>query len=407
MPIVYASSVIVRTDVQLILERRNLNSEERHSARFERRKAAREAKKQQILEPYNDFDKVFSYKHLNHSYRETIQGVAWKASTQKYIMSYLLNNYKTYKILQNGLYESDRFFEFDLMERGKKRHIRSVTINERVVQRCLCDYCLVPALSRSFIYDNAASLKDKGYTFSKNRASKHLQSYYRHNNFSNEGWVLAFDFSSYFDNIEHEMIKNKVRQAIHDEKLLAQTFHFVDVFGERGLGLGSQVSQILALTAANRLDHYIKEILRIRYYGRYMDDGYLIHNNKQYLQYCLAQIREKCKELGIIINEKKTKIVKLKQGFVFLKCHFYLTPTGRVVKHIYHRSVVKMRRKLKTFAAWIEAREMTQKQMQEAYASWKAYARQFDAWHTRCAMQKLYNDLFLPRKEMTTCQQTQ
>ena len=46
-------------------------------------------------------------------------------------------------------------------DRHELRHIRSVHINERVVQRCLCDYSLVPVLSRSFVYDNGASIKIK------------------------------------------------------------------------------------------------------------------------------------------------------------------------------------------------------------------------------------------------------
>lgn len=74
--------------------------------------------------------------------------------------------------------------------------------------------------------------------------------------------------------------------------------HFIDAFGDVGLGLGSQISQTFALASADRLDHYIKEVLRIKGYGRYMDDGYLIHHSKAYLQKCLSQIEQICNALG-------------------------------------------------------------------------------------------------------------
>lgn len=47
---------------------------------------------------------------------------------------------------------------------------------------------------------------------------------------------------------------------------------------------------LFALLYLNNLDHFIKEKLGIKYYGRYMDDFFLIHEDKAYLQYCRAEI---------------------------------------------------------------------------------------------------------------------
>ena len=41
----------------------------------------------------------------------------------------------------------------------------------------------------------------------------------------------------------------------------------------KGLCLGSQISQILAVSIPNKLDHYIKDICGVKHYIRYMDDG--------------------------------------------------------------------------------------------------------------------------------------
>lgn len=41
---------------------------------------------------------------------------------------------------------------------------------------------------------------------------------------------------------------------------------------------------------------FIKKQLHIKYYGRYMDDFYLMYENREYLKYCMEEIKKKCKE---------------------------------------------------------------------------------------------------------------
>lgn len=60
---------------------------------------------------------------------------------------------------------------------------------------------------------------------------------------------------------------------------------WIDNFdGDKGLGPGSQAVQVFALDTLDSMDHFIKEVLGIKYYGRYMDDAYLIHESKDYLK---------------------------------------------------------------------------------------------------------------------------
>lgn len=370
-----------------------MTSEERKEARYQRRVAARKAKKRAACAAYDDFATVFSYAKLYRSYKCCRRGVAWKASVQKYITNAPLNILYTFRELEAGKFRSPGFYEFDLYERGKHRHIRSTGIMERVVQRCLCDNALVPMVGRSFIYDNGASMKDKGYDFSVRRLICHLQQHYRKH--GNDGYILLYDFSKFFDNVSHELIKADLHRKFSDGKILALTEHFIDAFGEKGMGLGSQISQVLALLSANRLDHYVKEVLRIKQYGRYMDDGYLIHPSKEYLQNCLEHIKAICAELGITMNEQKTQIVKLSHGFTWLKMRVFLTDTGKVVKKIYKRSVTKMRQKLKKLHKMLLAGKLTFEDIWTTWQSWRSYARRFDAWHAIQNMGQLFDQLFI------------
>lgn len=370
-----------------------MTSEERREARYRRRCEKREQKKKAACARFDDFDTVFSFQHLYRSYRCCRRGVAWKASVQKYMTNAPLNVFHTFRSLHSGKYRSPGFFEFDLFERGKARHIRSTVIGERVVQRTLCDNALVPMLERTFIHDNGAAMVGKGYTFAVNRIKKHLRDHYR--KYGNEGYVLLYDFSKFFDNVSHEIVKTMIYKEFTDERIIKLTEHFIDAFGDVGMGLGSQISQVLALASANRLDHFIKEVLRIKGYARYMDDGYLIHPSKAYLKECLKRINGICTELGIKLSPKKTQIVKLSHGFTWLKIRFYLTDTGRVVSKIYKHSVTVQRRKLKKLRKKLDAGRMTFDDVYATWQSWRAYALTFDAWHTIQNMAALFNELFI------------
>jgi hypothetical protein len=165
------------------------------------------------------------------------------------------------------------------------------------------------------------------------------------------------------------------------------------MFGTVGLGLGSQISQVLALSAANELDHYIKEVLGIHCYGRYMDDGYLIHPSKEYLKECLEKIRKKCEELGLKLNLKKTRIISIRNDFQWLKIKFRLTETGYIVKRIWHRSVVRMRRKLKKLKRKMEAGILAMSDIVASYQSWKSHTARLDVYRTMREMDYLYASL--------------
>lgn len=367
-----------------------MNSEERRKQRFKRRQLRRR-KKRETLKAYDDFDKVFTYQNLYAAYKACRKGVSWKGSVQKYITQAPLNIYRLYIKLKDGTYRSTGFYEFDITERGKKRHIKSVTIEERIVQRCLCDHAINPMLQRSFIYDNGACQKHKGYTFAIDRITKHLRDHKRR--YKNKGYILLYDFTKFFDNISHKVVKEIIDKTFTDRRLKGLIYHFISMFGDKGLGLGSAISQTLALASANRLDHYIKEVLKIKGYGRYMDDGYLIHPSKAYLKTCLDKIKEICKNLGIILNPKKTQIIKLSHGFTWLKTRFYIK--DKIIKKLDKKSITRQRRKLKKLKTMLDQGKISQADIYASFQSWRAHARRCNAWHTIKNMERLYNELFI------------
>lgn len=355
-----------------------MTSEERHTGRRKRREALHEAKRQAYKKPYDDFENICSLKSLYNAEKQSRKGVCWKASVQKYEINLLRNLVQTRNELLSGKDIRKGFIEFDLHERGKIRHIRSMHYYERVVQRSVCDNALVPVLSRSLVYDNGASLKNKGISFAIKRVKRQLTRYYRRYR-TNEGWVLVMDFSGFFDHIQRGPLKEMVERSFDDARLKRLIVSFIDAFGEEGLGIGSQVSQILAVSYPNHMDHYLREVLRIGLCERYMDDSVIFARNKETLKNALEHIRRIAKELGIILNTRKTFILPLKR-FTFLKVRFQMTETGKLILKPGRRAFRIMRRKLKAFAKMLERQEIGMEQVRNAWCSFAGYHGHYNSY---------------------------
>ena len=246
-------------------------------------------------------------------------------------------------------------------------------------------------MTRSFIHDNCACQRGKGVDFALDRMNAHLQRYYRKH--GNSGWVLRCDIRHYFPETPHEVAKEAIRKRVKDPQCCLAAEEIVDSFGgNKGIGLGSQVSQLVELAVLDPIDHYIKERLRIKHYVRYMDDFILIHEDRTVLENAKKVITEKVNALGLEMN-RKTQISPLKNGIRFLKWRFILTDSGRVIRRISRQSVVKERRKLKKLACKIRRGEIPEEYLWTSFQSWRANARRGNAGRQIYEMEKLYNQL--------------
>lgn len=76
-------------------------------------------------------------------------------------------------------------------------------------------------------------------------------------------------------------------------------------------------SQVLAIYFLNDMDHFIKETLKIKYYVRYQDDFLLFHPSKEYLKYCLEELKKFLAKEKMYLNNK-TRIYSSSNNFIFL-----------------------------------------------------------------------------------------
>lgn len=392
-----------------------MTSEERKEARYQRRKAKRRKKLREYVA--KNFDDVMSFGNLCKAGKASCNGSRWKTSTILFENNLLSCCCDIRNSLIDGTRKFKGFQSFTTIEHGKARNIDALPIKERAIQKCLCNNLLEKVLSRSFVYDNGASLKNKGMDFMLRRLKKHLADHYRKH--GTNGAVYQFDFKNYFGSIPHDEIKSRMAAVIEDERLYALMCSFVDDFllmrtadrtaeKKHGVGLGSEISQIIALDYANPIDHYIKDVCGIKGYGRYMDDGYIISDSIEKLKEIRCQLYKLAENLGLKMSDKKNIITPLRHHcFTFLKMRINLSESGKVTMRLSRKSIRSIRRKLDIFRKWLDEGKMGTEDIFQSYQSWRAHAKRCNSYGTLKSLDvkfvRLFSEELRVRKKKFPC----
>ena len=339
-------------------------------------------------------DSVCSFDSLYKAMHKCKKGVTWKDSVSRYCNNGLVSTLKLQRSLEEDTYKIDDYYKFVIHE-PKLREIVSTKFKDRVFQRSLCDNYLYKEMTKSFIHDNGACQNGKGTDFSRNRLVYMLRKHYRKH--GSEGYVLKCDFKNYFGSTPHSTIKKTLQKHIGDCWAMEKSFDVIDTYDngdKKGVGLGSQITQLVQLLVLSNIDHHIKEKLGIKCYLRYMDDLVLIHKDKGKLQDCLKVITELSSNLGLTLNSRKTQIFKLSQGISFLGFKFHLSASGKVCALILKPNISKRKRKIKKHKDLVYEGKMTREKADESYASWKAHAEHGNSFKTIQRMDKYYTTIW-------------
>lgn len=376
-------------------------------------------------------NKIADLNVLYDAFLASMKGSAWKEEPQKFEINFLSEIVKLKQELETREYKTMPGSEFTLNERGKIRHIHGGRMRDRVVRHALCDTVLDEAVKPYLIYNNSASQKGKGVSFARQMFERDLHNYWLKHR-TNDGYVGFVDFSKFYDNIHHEKVKEMVSQKVDEFSgwlfgQIVDTFRidvsymddeeYVECMNQRfdsvkyhesipgelrtgqkfmakSVDIGDQVSQDIGIFYPAKIDNYAKIVRGVKMYGRYMDDIYIIGETKEYVASIIAGIAEQAHSLGIFINERKTRIVKLSQAFKYLQIKYRLSDSGKVIKKMNPKSVTRERRKLKAYKRLLDRGEMMYGDIEQAYKSWMGdYARIMSKEQVK-NMKQLYKQLF-------------
>jgi len=336
------------------------------------------------------FGRIANFAALHAAARQAIKGKRSKPGAAAFMANLEKELLRLERELNTTSWQTGAYTVIEVKD-PKPRTVSAAPFRDRVVHHALCAV-VAPVFERSFIADSYANRKALG----THRAVACFEQYrnrYRH--------VLRADIYRYFPAIDHEILKADFRRHIACKQTLALMDAIVDGSNpqepvnllfpgddlltpqsrRRGLPIGNLTSQWFANLYLNRLDHFIKEVLRAPYV-RYVDDFALFHDDPE----VLAGWRERTKAFlvgrRLTLHPVKTFIASTATDASFLG--YVLRANG--VRRLPDENVRRFRNRLRGLRDRWQAGTVAEQEIKQRVLSWIAHAEHANTWRLRHAI---------------------
>ena len=341
-----------------------------------------------------DFEKVIDFHNMYRAFRRAKSGKGFRKSSARFDAAALDGIHTLINQLRTKEYRVSPYSEFKVYE-PKERIIQTTSFKDKVVQHSLCDNVIMPRLEKVFIYDNCAGQKGKGTLFGLDRLSQQMRQFYDRYGFN--GYILKCDIRKFFYNIPHEQLKDIVEYHFgYDQDVLWLCNLYIDSTAGSGIPLGNQINQGFALLYLDGMDKLIKHELGIEFYGRYMDDFWLIHPSKEYLKHCLEVITAYLESLALELNGK-TQIFPFRNGVSYLGFHTYISKSGRPIRKLKNQNKRNAQRKFLKMAKLASAGKLPKENLKASYGAWKNHISHGDCHGLAEAMDNKLKEAMIER----------
>ncbi len=251
--------------------------------------------------------------------------------------------------INNGTYQIGGSIAF-IVDKPVKREIFAADFRDRIVHHFIISK-LNHLFEMQFIYDSYSCRIGKGTHFGIQRINKFIRQCSE--NYTKDCYVLKLDIQGFFMSINKGILFRKLEGLINQKYAgtnkeliiaLCQKIIFNDctknciIKGKKadwgdlpsskslfyslencGLPIGNLTSQIFANFYMNSFDHFVKHDLKIRYYGRYVDDFIIVHHDKEYLKFLIPQLSNfLLSTLQLTLHPKKIYLQHYTKGVQFL-----------------------------------------------------------------------------------------
>lgn len=323
--------------------------------------------------------------------------------------------------LDNRDFRFDKYHIFMITD-PKTRIVMAFDLEDKIINHLVAEYILVKVFEPKYTDNMCATRIGKGTSYALKLLREYINDIKReHNNF----YILKIDISKYFYCIDHNVLKQILSEKIKDKDAINVLYKIIDttndeyvnanierlkesrikyfnshndknkdkliaevnkiplyVYG-RGVTLGNQTSQAFGLIYLYNFNHYLREVLHLKYIINYMDDFVIIHYDKKYLKYCLNEITRKLKdEYKLDINANKTKISSIKNGIEFLGYRFFLNNNKLIVK-IKNTMKRKFKTRIKELILLYDNKIITKKEFNKYIVSYKGILKNSNS-HNLC-----------------------
>ena len=212
----------------------------------------------------NIFNEAFTIENLYLAFLDARKGKRKKRATLKFEVNLGAELAALNKELFDGTYRIRPYVQFYVYE-PKKRVINAPAFRDLVVQHAI--YRVIYDLfDNTFIDTSYACRKGKG----THKASIYTQKEMR--KYDGELYFAKLDIRKFFYSIDRNILRKLFEKKIKDKKFVSLMCEFSMMNGDIGIPIGNLLSQMYALIYMNEVDQYIKRVLKIKSYVRYVDD---------------------------------------------------------------------------------------------------------------------------------------
>ena len=265
----------------------------------------------------------------------------------------------------------------------KPRVIAAAPFRDRVVHHAVMNLIEAP-LDRTFVADSYACRQGKGVHAAVDRYQAWAQTY---------RYVLKMDVQQYFPSIDHEQLKSKLRRRIKDQRVLELLDRIIDGSPQNagepryfpgddlltplerrtGIPIGNLTSQFFANLYLDDLDHYIKQVLGVRPYLRYVDDMVVLDDDKKRLPDVRAAVRARLEADRLRLHPNKAHVSRARDGLNLLG--YLVFPDHRRLRSDNgHRFARKLRQLTRSYAA----HRLDWQDVKASVQSWIGHAKHAD-----------------------------
>lgn len=266
----------------------------------------------QIINNSDLFQSITSQVNILAAAERVLKGKRTRKRYAEYGSHLIEHVLQIHEELSNGTYKARPTKEFDLwcISGQKMRHITVPHLDDCVVQHAIYQK-IFPIINPRLIYDNYGCRKGKG----THKASDRCQQFIRES--PPDSWFLQIDFKKYYYNLDHSKLKEILLYLLKDEQTVELIFTQFPRDTRIGMNVGAMLSQLMGMIYLNEFDHYIKRVLKVKRYLRYVDDAVLIGLTQQQCRDLKNHLEEySASKLGLKFS--KFKISPLVQGINFV-----------------------------------------------------------------------------------------
>jgi RNA-directed DNA polymerase len=287
------------------------------------------------------------------------------------------NIFRLRRELLSGFYRHGEYESFFVND-PKPRHIRKAQVRDRIVHQAL--YSVLSGIwEPTLIHDVYSARLGKGTHYGVDRLSMMIRKVSR--NFTISCWALKCDIRKLYDSMDHAILLELIRKRIGDAQVLHMVGQIVGSFHSEGLAgkgipIGNVTSQIFTNIYLSELDYFVKQTLRVKWYGRFSDDFVLLSPKRSDLFEWRERIGDFVqKRLLLELHPRKVFIRPLHQGIDFLG--YVLLPHHRGLRTSTKR---RMLRRLARSADGVVSGQSTHKVLSQVLASYRGMIGHADAF---------------------------